>query len=92
MTNFQDPQLQPDDDEKLISFLNEFSKSGFSLMHITAQNCLKTGAYVEFLQETFDHYTSKSMYDLFTLEQREEYEYFIVKYGIMRKKRRSPRL
>ena len=71
-------------DERLIAFISNFADSGKSLYHVAAKLGHTTGRHLIFLQELFDQYVHSALYDLFSEEQRAEFEFLVAKYELVR--------
>jgi hypothetical protein len=71
-------------DERLIAFISNFADSGKSLYHVAAKLGHTTGRHLIFLQELFDQYVHSTLYDLFSEEQRAEFEFLVAKYELVR--------
>jgi hypothetical protein len=80
ITKYQTSQT----DERLIAFISNFADSGKSMYHVAAKLGHTTGRHLIFLQELFDQYVHSTMYDLFSNEQREEFEFLVAKYELVR--------
>ncbi|MEY2738746.1 MAG: hypothetical protein RL259_655 [Bacteroidota bacterium] len=71
-------------DERLIAFISNFADSGKSMYHAAAKLGHTTGRHLIFLQELFDQYVHSTLYDLFSDEQRKEFEFLVAKYELVR--------
>ncbi len=71
-------------DERLIAFISNFADSGKSMYHVAAKLGHTTGRHLTFLQELFDQYVHSALYDLFSEEQRAEFEFLVAKYELVR--------
>ena len=71
-------------DERLIAFISNFADSGKSMYHVAAKLGHTTGRHLIFLQELFDQYVHSALYDLFSEEQRAEFEFLVAKYELVR--------
>jgi hypothetical protein len=80
ITKYQTSQT----DERLIAFISNFADSGNSMYHSAAKLGHTTGRHLIFLQELFDQYVHSTLYDLFSDEQREEFEFLAAKYELVR--------
>ena len=71
-------------DDRLAAFISNYAESGDSMIHIAVKRGFSTGRHVEILQELFDQYIHRSMYDSFNEDQRKEFEYLVEKYKLVR--------
>jgi hypothetical protein len=71
-------------DERLIAFVSNYAESGESMYHVAAKMGHSTGRHLTFLQELFDQYVHSALYDSFSDEQREEFEFLVAKYELVR--------
>ena len=71
-------------DERLIAFVSNYADSGESVYHLAAKIGHLTGRHLAFLQELFDQYIHSSLYDSFSDNQREEFEFLVAKYELVR--------
>lgn len=71
-------------DERLIAFVSDYADSGESVYHLAAKIGHSTGRHLAFLQELFDQYIHSSLYDSFSDNQREEFEFLVAKYELVR--------
>jgi hypothetical protein len=71
-------------DERLIAFISNFADSGNSMYHAAAKLGHTTGRHLIFLQELFDQYVHSTLYDLFSDDQRKEFEFLVTKYELVR--------
>jgi hypothetical protein len=71
-------------DERLIAFVSNYADSGESVYHIAAKIGHSTGRHLAFLQELYDQYVHSSLYDSFGEDQREEFEFLVSKYELVR--------
>jgi hypothetical protein len=71
-------------DERLIAFVSNYADSGESVYHIAAKIGHSTGRHLAFLHELFDQYIHSSLYDSFSDDQREEFEFLVAKYELVR--------
>jgi hypothetical protein len=71
-------------DERLIAFICNYADSGESMYHIAAKMGHTTGRHLTFLQELFDQYVHNTLYESFSDDLREEFEFLVEKYGLVR--------
>ena len=71
-------------DERLELFVSNYADSGESIYHAAAKIGHLTGRHLAFLQELFDQYIHSSLYDSFSNNQREEFEFLVAKYKLVR--------
>ncbi len=71
-------------DERLIAFVSNYAESGESMFHVSAKMGDSTGRHLTFLQELFDQYVHSALYDSFSDDQREEFEFLVAKYELVR--------
>ena len=71
-------------DERLMAFVSNYADSGESVYHLAAKIGHSTGRHLAFLQELFDQYIHSSLYDSFSDNQREEFEFLVAKYKLVR--------
>ncbi len=73
-------------DKRLNQFIAEYAESGRTVIHYAAKYSLMSGKCTDFLQQIYDQYLHRSMYESFNEEQRKEFEYLVKKYEIKRSK------
>ena len=71
-------------DERLELFVSNYADSGESIYHAAAKIGHLTGRHLAFIQELFDQYIHSSLYDSFSDNQREEFEFLVDKYELVR--------
>lgn len=73
-------------DQRLIEFISDYADSGRTVIHYAAKYSLMSGQCIDFLQQTYDQYLHRSMYESFSEDQRKEFEFLVNKYNLRRSK------
>ena len=76
--------LSSETDKRLAEFILNYAESGDSIIHIAIKRGFSTGRHVEILQELFDQYTNICMFNSFNEDQRNEFEFLVEKYKLVR--------
>ena len=71
-------------DHRLAEFVLSYAESGDSMMHRAAKHGFLTGRHLTVLQEIFDQYTNVSMFNSLNEYQRNEFEFLVEKYKLVR--------
>lgn len=71
-------------DHRLAEFVLSYAESGDSMMHQAAKHGFLTGRHLTVLQEIFDQYTNVSMFNSLNEYQRNEFEFLVEKYKLVR--------
>ena len=71
-------------DHRLAEFILNYAESGDSMMHSAAKLGFSNGRHLVVLQELFDQYTNICMFNSFNEDQRNEFEFLVEKYKLVR--------
>ena len=71
-------------DDRLSAFVLNFAESGDSMIHFAAKHGFSSGRHLGVLQELFDQYQNKCMFNSFNEDQRKEFEFLVAKYKLVR--------
>ena len=76
-------------DDRLAEFVLSYAESGDSMMHQAAKHGFLNGRHLTVLQEIFDQYTNECMFNSLNEDQRNEFEFLVEKYKLVRSKANS---
>jgi hypothetical protein len=82
--NYSNAHKSSEFDHRLAEFVLSYAESGDSMMHRAAKHGFLTGRHLTVLQEIFDQYTNVSMFNSLNEYQRNEFEFLVEKYKLVR--------